>query len=91
MFKSRGSSQEDTFSCLKVTQPEGGIVVQFNYQGHDDWIMCGNVAFPSDDELDAVCGRADTQSHWQSSDLINMHLTVDSYEDDRDLYHRNDL
>ncbi len=80
-----GDRQQGTWGCLKVTNPQGELVVEFTYQGIDYWITCDQVEIPQDTILNAVCGNAATENAWQNPNLIEMHITVGNYEDTRDL------
>jgi hypothetical protein len=87
-----GDKEAGTWSCLSVTNPESEIVVKFSFQGKDGWITCEEAEFSTEELLNAVCGRAITQTVWQSSALLEMHLTIQKsealYEDTRLLYKR---
>jgi hypothetical protein len=85
-----GDWNEGKYSCLRVTRPQGYVVVEFNFQGHDDWINCEGISLPTENILQAVCGRAETQSVWQNDSRVAMHLSIEHddgrvYEDDRSL------
>jgi len=83
-----GDRDKGTVLCLKVTKPDENIVVELHYQGHPEWLTCRGVDIDKEIVLNAICGSAVTQSIWHNASLVELHLTIENYEDTRLLYKR---